>query len=373
MEQLGRVLIVDDSDQILRIACKILEPMCEIETATSGEECLALFRSFEPDLILLDIMMPGISGLEVCRQIKSSPCGPFTHVILLSAKGSTQERNEGYRVHADDYIVKPFDHEELRSRIRIQFRLHESQLKVWELTKHLQIQNTELEIQVAQRAKEIIDTQDITVFALAQLADSRDPETGEHLMRLRSYSQILAEELRRRGPYQNQIDEDFLRDLYRASPLHDIGKVGILDSILRKPGRLTADETEQMKQHVIIGAETLDSASHSTTGGSFLAMAAEVARFHHERWDGSGYCLGISRLEIPLAARIVALADVYDALVSKRVYKDAMSPKQAYEIIVAESGKHFDPAVVSAYQRSSEKFLKVPDSVSTQDNAMMHV
>lgn len=219
--------------------------------------------------------------------------------------------------------------------------------------------NVELEGLVAERAAEVIAVRDLAVFSLAQLADSRDPETGEHLLRLRTYSQILAEQLGREGPYVDEIDDRFLDDLYRASPLHDIGKVGISDAILLKPGRLTPSEFELMKLHVIVGAEALDKGMQHGTAGRFLRMAADVTRFHHERFDGTGYCAGLSGHEIPLAARIVALADVFDALTSKRVYKPAYSHQKAREIIEEGSGTHFDPAIVEAFQACYDEFLDV--------------
>lgn len=207
--------------------------------------------------------------------------------------------------------------------------------------------------------KEILATQDIAMLTLAKVAESRDENTGEHILRMRSYSQILAVCLSREGAYAEEIDRQFLDDLYRSSPLHDIGKVGISDALLLKPGRFTPDEFEQIKKHSVIGANTLEEAVFHSPSGSFLAMAAFIARFHHERFDGSGYPAGLKGTDIPLPARIVAVADVFDALTSSRPYKDAYDTETARQIIEEGSGKHFDPVVVDAFRASFDEFLAV--------------
>jgi len=205
-------------------------------------------------------------------------------------------------------------------------------------------------------------TRDLTVFAMAKLTESRDPETGEHLERMRAYSVLLAERLAEHGPYTDQIDDEFLADLYRASPLHDIGKVGIPDVILLKPGRLSDSEFATMKQHTVIGAEALGAICRDGTPGRFLTMAAEVARSHHERFDGSGYPDGLAGGAIPLAARIVALADVFDAMTSGRVYKPAFALQTARLMIEEQEGAHFDPAVVEAFRACWEGFVGVREA-----------
>jgi putative two-component system response regulator len=244
------------------------------------------------------------------------------------------------------YILKkPFDNIEVR---QIVCSLNEK----WMLLNNL-------DRMVAKRTQEIEEIRDITVFALARLAESRDPETGEHLERIRAYCQILAEQLRKNSSYSSQIDDKFMEDLYRSSPLHDIGKVGIPDCILLKPDSLTKAEFEIMKQHSVIGADSLEETTRITTSGSFLKMAADIARYHHERFNGSGYPYGLKSKEIPLAARIVALADVYDALTSIRVYKPAFSPEIAHTMILEERGEHFDPEIVDAYVEKRYEFLSV--------------
>lgn len=361
-----RILIVDDDKLNRMLLHKILKNEYELAEACSGEEGLSRIKEFGPDLVLLDIMMPGIDGYEVCRQIKSTPHGQLTLVALVSGRASAKERLDGYKVGADDYIVKPFDHDELAARVNILFRLRGALLDLARANSEIQVYNASLERLVKERTAEVVETRDVTVFALAKLAESRDPETGEHLERMRCYSQILAEELAERGPYTDQINAKFLADLHMSSPLHDIGKVGIPDAILLKPGRLSASEFEIMQRHTVIGADALHEAVGHAKSGGFLNMAAEIAEAHHERFNGSGYPNGLSGTDIPLSARIVALADVYDALTSVRVYKSAFEPEVAKSMIEDDSGKHFDPVVVDAFRERFEDFLEVRNRYSVE-------
>ena len=356
MTNQGRILIVDDIPTNVDILRRILRKDYDLDTAASGEECLAKLPTFKPQLVLLDIMMPGIDGYETCRRIKSSDLGPFIQIILVSGKGSAAERLQGYEVQADDYVVKPFNHEELLSKVRVHFRLGDAQRQLSAANELLQIYNNDLEKLVEQRTRQWAATQDMTVFALARLTDSRDTETGEHVLRMRFYSQTLAVDLSQCGPYSDLIDERFLQNFYRATPLHDIGKVAIPDAILQKPGRLTSEEFEVMKRHVLAGAETLEQTRDYVGPGSFMDLAAEIARYHHEKFDGTGYCEGLRGHAIPLSARIVAVADVYDALTSRRVYKQPMPPEDAHEIMLRESGAHFDPAIVESFVRCFDEF-----------------
>ncbi len=347
------VLFVDDEEKILSSFRRVFsdEPY-KAFFAKNGEEALEILLHQEVHVVLLDIRMLGLNGYETCRRIKSDTNGELTQVILVSGEASVESRLKGYEVGADDYIVKPFDNNELLAKVRVQFRLRDALAK-------LASRNTELEEIVKQRTTQITETRDVTVFALAKLAESRDPETGEHLERLRAYSQILAEQLAGQGLYANEIDEEFQENLYRSSPLHDIGKVGIPDAILLKPGRLSNDEFEIMKRHTLIGEETLKMATEHSDSGGFLAMAIDIARAHHERFSGDGYPFGIAQQDIPLSARIVALADVYDALTSTRVYKSALEPIVAKSMIEQEEAKHFDPAIVNAFRMSWDDFLNV--------------
>jgi putative two-component system response regulator len=356
-----RILIVDDSPLNLQSMQSLLRGEYTLAVATDGPTAIQKVRTFAPDLILCDTMLPGQSGYEVCEAIKRGPCAVFTQVILVSWEASPAERLRGYRCGADDYLTRPFEPEELLAKIHVHFRLRDAQIQLWEAHSLIQKHNADLEQLVRERAAEVVAMQDVAVFAMAELAETRDSDTGHHLLRMRAYAQRLAEELRTEGPYAAKITDAFLYDLYRATPLHDIGKVGVPDAVLLKPGKLTAAEFEQMKQHVEIGAVTLERAAQRAGGGDFLAMAARIARYHHERFDGSGYLAGLSGTRIPLCARITALADVYDALTTARVYKDALSHEATREMIIAESGKQFDPEIVAAFERCSADFESIPE------------
>lgn len=356
-----RILIVDDNRVQRRIACACLADDYELETADSGEECLAKLAKFAPDLVLLDVVMPGIGGWKTCERIKSSPYGKFTQVLITSSLASTKNRLKGYSVGADDYLVKPYHCEELLAKVRVQFRLRALQLQVWELNSELAGYSSHLENLVQQRTANFLAMQDAIVISLVELVEKRDTESGEHLLRMQKYSEILAEELSCHGPYQHQIDGVFLENIRRASVLHDIGKVAVPDAILQKPDRLTAEEFELMKLHVTAGAQILEhAAQQSGSDSAFLKMSHDVVRYHHERFDGKGYCDGLSGEDIPLAARIVALADAYDAITSLRCYKAAIAPDAARQIIRQDVGTHFDPSVVEAFERRFDDFVAAP-------------
>ena len=236
-------------------------------------------------------MMPGIDGYEICRRIKASHSD--IQVVMVSAMSSAEQQSRAFEVGADDYVVKPFDPQDLHARVRLHFQLRDATAARSTIRAEIESYNLQLRDMAEQHIQDIIAIQDTAVFTLAKVAESRDQETGGHLTRMRAYSQILGEELAREGPYADQISGQFLDDLYRSSPMHDIGKVGIRDEILLKPGRLTPEEFETMQQHTVIGANILDQAVARLRGGGFLAMAALIARFHHERFDGTGYPAGL--------------------------------------------------------------------------------
>lgn len=354
-----RILIVDDNATNVAVLQELLDGDYELEIAYSGPECLDKLHEFGPDLVLLDIMMDGMDGYEVCRYIKEQPHGELTQVILVSAHSSTEARLKGYEAGADDYLAKPFDHDEILAKVHTHFRLLGTLRELAATRAELTLHNEKLNVIVEQRTRQILTTRDVTVFALAKLAESRDPETGEHLERMRNYARILAEDLSQNSPYANDINEDFIDNIYQSSPLHDIGKVGIPDVILLKPGQLSSSEFEIMKRHTTIGADALESCTEFAESGSFLRMGADIARYHHERYNGTGYPNGLQGQAIPLAARIVALADVFDALTSVRVYKSAFEPEVAHSMIVEQSGKHFDPTIVQAFCNRWCDFLKI--------------
>lgn len=327
-----RILIVDDNEIALDALTRTLTQVGHrVETATDGMGALEILRKDRCRLVISDWEMPGMNGLELCRRIRQEEFPSYIYFILLTARGGTDNVVEGLSAGADDFLTKPFDPAELQVRIRAAERILS------------------------------LETRDVAIFAMAKLAESRDPETGAHLERVRAYSRLIARQLAQQEKFRTQADAEFIRLIFLTSPLHDIGKVGIPDSVLLKPGRLSDREFEIMKTHTTIGAETLDAAAQHFPGVRFLEMAREIALTHHERYDGSGYPAGLSGDEIPLSGRAVALADVYDALTSKRVYKKAFSHDVARGIILPERGKHFDPAVVNAFVECEQEFIAVRD------------
>ncbi len=358
----NRVLVVDDDRTAHNLIAGLLRKFYDVATAASGEEALILTAQRPPAVVLMDIMMPGIDGYETCRRLKTELAGENIQVIMVSAASSGEEQSRAFELGADAYLVKPFDPYVLCSEVRLQFRLREAIDRVTSIETEIESRCAEIERLIEDHNRHTSAMQDFAVFALAKLAESRDDDTGEHLIRVRSYSQILAEQLRRGSLYAPQITAQFLNDLYRTSPLHDIGKVAISDTILLKAGRLTPHEFEIMKTHTVLGARTLEQVVSNSECGGFLAMAVAVAKSHHERFDGTGYPEGLQGGSIPLPARIVALADVFDALTSTRAYKPAYSPVHARRIICEESGTHFDPVVVTAFAAAFQEFLAIHDS-----------
>lgn len=344
-----RLIVVENSQTTRDQLRATLSLNHDVLTLADGSELPQAIEQFRPELVLLDFHLPDAQAIEICHAIRRQYPDRQIQLLILGQGMDEAQRLHAFAAGADDIIDKSISQLELNAKIDVLMRLRNAMVRATSAERKLEGYTRELERIVEKRSLAVQATQDIAVFALAKLADSRDTETGEHLVRMRAYSQMIAEQLRDGSPYQNEIDDQFLHDLYRSSPLHDIGKVGISDSILLKPGRLTPEEHDAMKQHVRIGAETLEEAASSGQGGSFFHMAAQIARYHHERWDGNGYLDGLSGKDIPLAARIVGVADVFDALTSKRVYKEAFPLEKARELIVEGRGTQFDPIVVEAF------------------------
>ena len=355
----NRVLVVDDNRVILALIAGLLRDAYAVTVATSGEEALAIAAQQTPAVVLLDIGMPGIDGFETCRRLKAMSEG--IQVVMVSAKSSGEERVRAFELGADAYLVKPFDPHVLCSEVRMQLRLRDAMNQVTLKESRIEEYHTKLNELIQERNRQIVASQDLAAFAMAKLAESRDEETGAHLIRVRIYSQVLADQLRQDSAHRDEITDQFLIDLSRASPLHDIGKVGVSDRILLKPGRLAPEEFDLVKMHSVLGARILEEVVFQSQSSSFLSMAVAIARFHHERFDGTGYPIGLRGKDIPLCARIVALADVFDALTSNRPYKLANSLESAKDIILEESGSHFDPVIVAAFEARFAQFVEIRD------------
>lgn len=323
-------LIVDDDEIALAmLEHTLVRSGLDVITASNGCEALEILRRERVRLVISDWDMPGLTGLELCRAVRSGEFERYIYFILLTSHRGTEEIVQGLAAGADDFIVKPFHPQELILRVRTGERILG------------------------------LETRDVTIFALARLAESRDTDTGEHLERVQKYCGCLAKHLLERGLFPAEIDREFINLIQQTSPLHDIGKVGIPDSILLKPGRFTPEEFEIMKRHTTIGAETLQAALDEHPSAKYLRMARNIALTHHEKWDGTGYPQGLAGDEIPLCGRIVAVADVYDALTTKRVYKDAFSHEQAVQMIGEQAGRHFDPQIVDAFLACSTAFAEI--------------
>lgn len=355
------VLVVDDTPDNLSLMSALLKNSYKVKVANHGDKALRIAASATPpDLILLDVMMPDIDGYEVCRRLKASPRTRDIPVVFLTAKSEVEDEQKGLALGAVDYITKPISPPILMARVATQLSLKAS-------ADFLRSQNDFLEAEVARRTSELEAIQDVTILAMASLAETRDSETGKHLLRTQRYVKALAEKLRPHPRFSNFLTDQNIKVLFKSAPLHDIGKVGIPDRILLKPGRFEPQEMEIMKNHTLLGRDAIQLAEDWLGKPvEFLTIAKEIALCHQERWDGSGYPGAIAGDTIPASARLMAVADVYDALISRRVYKDRMTHEQATQIIVEGRGSHFDPDVVDAFVEIADEFWSIaqryPDS-----------
>ena len=347
------IMTVDDTPENLNLLRTMLQGLGHRVLAfPNGRMALNAATKNPPDLILLDINMPDMDGFEVCKRLKADERLQEIPVLFISALTEIENKVKAFKAGGVDYVTKPFQLEEVQARVEAHLRLRKMEIE-------LERYNLHLEKLVMEKTREITDSQMATILALSKLAESRDDETGHHIERVRTFSKLLAEQLRRDSRYAQSISDSYVENIYYAAPLHDIGKVGIPDNILLKPGKLTPEEFEIMKTHPVIGANTLQSVQANYPKNLFLNMGIAVAHAHHEKWDGSGYPDGLTGEDIPLAGRILALADVYDALRSKRPYKPAFSHEESCEIILKGSGQHFDPAVVDAFKKVESEFAEI--------------
>mgnify|MGYP001766671623 CR=1 FL=1 len=348
------ILIVDDTPENLSVLGELLQPAYRVRAANSGKRALQIASGDPPlDLILLDVMMPEMDGYAVLEELQAMPSTRDIPVIFVTAMDGTDDEERGLGMGAVDYITKPIRPGIVLARVRTQLELKRAR-------DILSDQNSFLEAEVRRRMQENLTTQEISIRALARLAEIRDPETGKHILRTQEYVRTLAQALQPHPRFADYLDDATIDSLVRSAPLHDIGKVGIPDHILLKPGKLTPEEWEVMKTHAELGSNAIALAeADAERPVEFLAIARMIARSHHEKWDGSGYPDGLAGDAIPIAARLMALADVFDALTCRRVYKDAFSFDEAYRIIVAGRGSHFDPDVTDAFIREFDTFMNV--------------
>ncbi len=355
------VLIVDDAPENLMMLAQALADQFRVKAAKDGVGALQIAGATPPDLILLDIMMPGLDGFEVCRRLKSDPATAGIPVIFLTSRTEAEDEQRGFELGAVDYISKPISPPVVRARVKTHLQLKAS-------ADFLKNQNQFLEQEVVRRTHEVQAIQDVAVLAVASLAETRDNETGNHIRRTQFYVQRLALRLQNHPRFRADLDDGAIDLLFKSAPLHDIGKVGIPDRILLKPGRLTADEFEIMKTHTTLGRDSIAQAE-ARLGNSvaFLRYAKEIALSHQEKWDGSGYPERRRGDDIPLSARLMAVADVYDALISRRVYKPPFSQEQSITIMREGRGSHFDPDILDAFLAHPGEFQAIAERFADRD------
>ena len=359
------VLVVDDTPDNLKVMSALLKDLYRVKIANGGEKALVIAESdTPPDLILLDIMMPEMDGYEVCKRLKANRKTKEIPVIFLTAMTAAEDEEKGLKLGAVDYITKPISPPVVMARV-------ETHLKLKASADFLRSKADFLEAEVNRRTREVVAIQDVTILSMASLAETRDSDTGNHIRRTQRYVMVLAKQLMDHPRFSAYLDEARINLLYKSAPLHDIGKVGIPDRILLKPARFEPHEFEIMKRHTTLGRDAIEHAEQSLgMPVEFLALAKEIALSHHEKWDGTGYPEGLSGDDIPIAARLMAVADVYDALISRRIYKEGIPHAKAYQIIVEGAGTHFDPDVAEAFTNLADEFQAIAQKFLDKDADM---
>jgi len=334
------VLVVDDTPDNIDVLCEVLRSDYKVKVASNGEKAIKIAYSYpQPDIILLDIMMPGTDGYEVCKVLKSDPATSRIPIIFVTAKMEVEDEIKGFELGAVDYITKPVSPPIVRSRIKTQLALYN--------------QNRELDRKVRESTQELNETRLAIIQKLGRAAEYKDNETGMHVIRMSHYSRIIAAAL--------NISDEWTNLVFNAAPMHDIGKIGIADNILLKPGKLDSDEWQEMQHHAEYGADII-----GENKSEILKMAREIATSHHEKWDGNGYPKGLSGEQIPLVSRIIAIADVFDALTSVRPYKQAWSVEDSVALIKENAGSHFDPELVAVFINNLPEILKIKEKYSEE-------
>lgn len=348
------VLVVDDTPENLGTLGEILRPFYQVRLANSGQRALDICAAEpRPDIVLLDVAMPLMDGYQVLERLRADAATQSIPVVFVTGMNSVDDEERGLERGAVDYITKPVRPRIVLARVRTQLDLKHANDRLVD-------QNAYLEQEVSRRVEELADIQNLSIHALAHLAEKRDSETGKHLRRTQEYTKILARELARRPEYADALTPYVIELLAKSAPLHDIGKVGIPDHILLKPGLLEPDEYEVMQGHCMMGWEAIASAERDTDRpAEYLRFAKEIARHHHEKWDGTGYPDGLAGTDIPLSARIMALADAFDAMVSWRAYRDPLPFAEARQRLREARGSHFEPTIVDAFEAVAEHMEEV--------------
>ena len=357
------VLVIDDAPDNLTLMSGLLKDRYKVKVANHGKLGLKVaLAAPPPDLILLDIMMPDLDGYEVCRRLKSNPASRAIPVIFLSAKTDVQDEEKGLLLGAVDYISKPISPSLMLARVATQIALHAK-------TESLRVDSTVRDPEQARQIADLSAAQDVTILAMTSLAETRDSDTGNHIRRIQHYVQALAQSLKDHPRFADQLGPQAISLLFKSAPLHDIGKFGIPDRILLKPSSLSPEEFEIMKTHTTLGFEAIEQAEKALgLQAPLLRTAKEIVLSHQEKWDGSGYPQGLKGDEIPMSARLMAVADVYDALISQRVYKAALPHDRAVQIVFQGRGTHFDPDMVDAFIGIQDEFMAIAQRFANSDS-----
>ena len=359
------VLVVDDTPDNLMLMSAVLKDAYKVKVANSGERALKIAQlDPQPDIVLLDIMMPEMDGYEVCRRLKQQAMTRDIPVLFLTAKTEIEDETRGFDCGAVDYITKPISPAIVLARVKAHLQLKAA-------ADFLKDKAAYLEQEVAKRTLEVMAIQDVTTLAMASLAETRDSDTGNHIRRTQYYVKALAEHLRSHPRFAHYLNDQSIQTLFKSAPLHDIGKVGIPDRILLKPGRFEPHEFEIMKTHTALGRDAIQHAEDALgIEVDFLKTAKEIAYGHQEKWNGSGYPQGLHGDAIPVAARLMAVADVYDALISRRVYKEGMAHEKAVQIIIEGKNSHFDPDMVDAFVALAGEFKAIATRFADSDGEL---
>lgn len=366
MELDTHILVVDDLPGNRLVLETLLGKHYTVHSVENGRLALDyLINGGKADLILLDVVMPEMDGFEVCRLLKVIPSMHDIPVLFLTSLEGATDEEYGLSLGADDFIHKPFNAPVVLARVRNHLQLLRTRRELQQRNRSLEDMVQERTHEVLRKSQEVIVAQSATITAFCVLAEARDNETGNHIRRTQSYVRALAQRLRTHPNFALVLDDETIQLLYKSAPLHDVGKVAIPDAILLKPGKLSAEEWVIMKQHTTYGRDAIAQAEGALgESASFLRYAREIAYGHHERWDGTGYPQGLSGAAIPMSARLMALADVYDALISKRVYKPAFPHEQAIAMIDESSGSHFDPDMAEALLDIADEFRSIAQEYS---------
>lgn len=368
-ETASSILIVDDNEMNRDLLSRrLLKQGHRVTAANDGKQAISMIGTGNFDMVLLDIMMPGVNGYQVLEYLKSNETLRHIPVIMISALDEMDSIIKCIEMGADDYLTKPFNPVLLRARVNACLEKKQWHDQEQRYREELLYYNSNLEEQVNKQVEQIAAAQLATIFAMSKLAESKDSETGGHLERLREYCKSIATYLSKQPAYRNTVNGEFVESIYAASPLHDIGKVGIPDRILMKPEKLDKDEWEIMKRHPIIGADTLRAVHQQYPDNTIIKVGIEIAECHHERWDGTGYPFQLKGEQIPIAARILALADVYDALASERRYKKSFTHNECRQFIIDGKNSHFDPKIVDAFLAVEEDFIAISERFKDEDS-----